>query len=208
MSTPRLLLIDDSGGPREYELARSGEFDILTVARGNDGVALAASALPDAIVLDLVTCGLDGWATCARIKLNPATAGIPIILLTATNEPDLSDRAQAAGAVAVLLTPCAADTLRDTVRVAIHSTMRTTPGERAPAPEPAPDDEGRVWETLIDRTKWTATLRRDDPSGSWKAQINRAGQIAAKRRFETREEASVWVEAERRALLASGTPKS
>jgi CheY-like chemotaxis protein len=201
---PCLLLIDDAVGQRDlYEVALRLEFEVLTATRGEEGVALAASKHPDAIVLDVVMPGIDGWETCTRIKHNPETANIPVILLTGTNEPNLSERAEAVGATAVLLKPCLVDTLRNTVLVAINSYTPLAAGQGAAAPQQPTDASGLVWEAVIDRTPWTATLRGDG-SGWWRVQILRAGELAASRRFETHDRAVEWAEAGRVAIAAGG----
>lgn len=116
-----LLLIDDCVSQRDlYEIALEPEFDILTASRGGDGLSVALDQHPDAIVLDVMMPGLNGWETCTRIKSDPATSEIPVILLTGANDLDLSDRARAVGAAAILTKPCPADRLRDTVLGALR----------------------------------------------------------------------------------------
>jgi len=117
----RLLLIDDNVNERElYKLALEPEFSVITANRGADGLALAESERPDAIVLDVMMPGMDGWETCTRIKGQPGTADIPVILLTGTHDHDLSRQATAAGASAILIKPCAPERLRRTILSALR----------------------------------------------------------------------------------------
>jgi CheY-like chemotaxis protein len=117
---PNVLLIDDCVEQRDlYEFALAHDFNILTAARGAEGASLAARERPDAIILDVLMPGMDGWETCTHIKCNARTAHIPVILLTGTNDRDLSQHAIAVGATAVLTKPCSADRLRDAIRVAM-----------------------------------------------------------------------------------------
>ena len=117
---PTLLLIDDCVAQRDlYEMALAPEFQILTATRGEDGLDLAVVRHPDAIVLDVMMPGLDGWDTCTSIKSHAATADIPVVLLTGAGDVDLSSHATAVGAVALLKKPCPADRLRDVVLMAI-----------------------------------------------------------------------------------------
>jgi CheY-like chemotaxis protein len=123
-----LLLIDDCVAERDlYECALAPEFSILTATRGADGLALADRARPDAIVLDVLMPDMDGWETCTNIKGNPATADIPVILLTALDDGDLSQRAIAVGASAVLHKPCSADRVRAAVLIAVKRLHRAPP---------------------------------------------------------------------------------
>src|SRR5688572_20715147 len=92
----RLLLIDDCVTQRDfYEMTLAQDFNVLTAAHGADGLALAAVERPDVIVLDVMMPGLDGWETCTKIKSDPITADIPVILLTGSNDLNLSDHAVA-----------------------------------------------------------------------------------------------------------------
>jgi putative two-component system response regulator len=117
---PTLLLIDDCVEQRDlYELALAPDFNILAATRGMDGIALAAANHPDAIVLDVVMPGLSGWETCTRLKCAAATADVPVVLLTGTNDVDLSDHAMAVGAFAVLTKPCPIDRLKSVVLMAL-----------------------------------------------------------------------------------------
>lgn len=112
----KLLLIDDCAGERDlYEAALEMEFSILTADRGKDGVTVATLAQPDAIILDVLMPGMDGWETCTRIKSHPDTEDIPVILLTGSDDRDLFPHAMAVGASAVLHKPCPVDRLRDEV---------------------------------------------------------------------------------------------
>ena len=117
----QLLLVDDCVAERDlYELVLEHEFRVLTAGRGDAGVAIAAKEHPDVVVLDVMMPGLDGWETCTRLKSDPRTASIPVIMLTATDDPNLVPRAQAVGAAAVLTKPCTAGHLRATIETAIH----------------------------------------------------------------------------------------
>ena len=63
-------------------LTRAG-FEVAVAGDGEQGVAMAASAAPDLIVMDLSLPVLDGWEATRRLKAAPATRPIPIIALSA-----------------------------------------------------------------------------------------------------------------------------
>ncbi|HXD74872.1 MAG TPA: response regulator [Vicinamibacterales bacterium] len=118
----RLLLVDDCAAERDlYAMVLQPDFTILTASRGDDGVNVATRTRPDAIILDVSMPGLTGWEACARLKTNPDTEHIPVILLTGVEERDLSQHAMAVGASALLRKPCAPDQLRDTVIAATRT---------------------------------------------------------------------------------------
>lgn len=89
MTRKKILLVDDSQTVLMMEkmmLARSG-YDIVTANNGEEGVAKAASELPDLILLDVVMPKLDGLEACKRIRQQDSTKHIPIIMVTTRSEP-------------------------------------------------------------------------------------------------------------------------
>ena len=117
-----LLLVDDCVAERElYEHALETEFNILTASRGSDGVNLAIRERPDLVLLDVTMPGMDGWTACTYIKSHPATADIPVVMLTGTDNVDLTQHAVAVGASALLTKPCPAEQLRNTIRRALDT---------------------------------------------------------------------------------------
>ncbi len=90
MTTKRILVIDDEGGIREIikiSLEIAAGWQVETAASGQEGIALAQTQQPDAILLDLMMPEMDGCETQAQLLANPATRHIPIILLTAKLHP-------------------------------------------------------------------------------------------------------------------------
>jgi CheY-like chemotaxis protein len=86
MPQRRVLVVDDEDTIREIaalSLEAVAGWDVLTAASGRDGHREAAAAGPDAILLDVMMPDLDGPATVALLRSDPATSGIPIILVTA-----------------------------------------------------------------------------------------------------------------------------
>lgn len=81
----RILLVEDNEMNRDMltrRLERNG-FSVCCAADGPTGVDMAASELPDLILMDVALGEMDGWEATQRIKANPATETIPIIALTA-----------------------------------------------------------------------------------------------------------------------------
>jgi CheY-like chemotaxis protein len=104
-----------------YEMTLQSQFNVVTASRGLEGLALAIARQPDVIVLDVKMPGLDGWETCTRIKSHPVTANIPVILLTSSDDRDLSQHAIAVGAETVLRKPCPAERLIEQVQATISA---------------------------------------------------------------------------------------
>jgi glycine C-acetyltransferase len=81
----KILLVEDSDANRDMltrRLERRG-FQVRGAADGPSGVAIAASEIPDLILMDVALGAMDGWEATRRIKANPETSNIPIIALTA-----------------------------------------------------------------------------------------------------------------------------
>lgn len=108
MSTRRILVIDDENDIREIakvSLQITKQWDVMTSASGQEGLAIASSYQPDAILLDVIMPEMDGLATLQRLKDNPATAQIPVILLTATLKLTTRNQYVQLGAKAVMFKP-------------------------------------------------------------------------------------------------------
>jgi CheY-like chemotaxis protein len=103
-ATRRVLVVDDSLLMRSAAmlgLSRVAGWHVETAASGRDGVALAASCRPDAILLDVVMPELDGPATLRALREQAATHDVPVVFLTAdAGEPDDLVALGAAGVIA------------------------------------------------------------------------------------------------------------
>lgn len=118
----RLLCADDEDDIRtilELALSLDPELEVHLVASGAEALARAKSATFDAIVLDGMMPGLDGYETCRRLKADPATAQVPIVFLTAKAQRSETERALALGAVACLTKPFDPLTIASDLRAAL-----------------------------------------------------------------------------------------
>jgi CheY-like chemotaxis protein len=91
----KILVIDDSVLIREaakIALGTIGGWQTTTAACGEEGIELALSEHPDAILLDVVMKGIDGLAVAEHLHGIPATSSLPIVLLTAHDRLDDSER--------------------------------------------------------------------------------------------------------------------
>ena len=94
-----ILLVEDNEMNRDMlmrRLARKG-YDVVIAVDGGQGVAMAASAAPDLILLDMSLPVLDGWEVARRLKAVEETRSIPIIALTAHAMTGDRERAVEAG---------------------------------------------------------------------------------------------------------------
>jgi CheY-like chemotaxis protein len=82
----KVLIIDDEDDIREVaalSLESVAGWEVIVANSGAQGLARAAEQQPDAILLDVMMPGMDGPTTFRELRKNPATAGIPVVLLTA-----------------------------------------------------------------------------------------------------------------------------
>jgi len=94
----KILVVEDNEVNQRIlvrRLERRG-FEVVIAGDGAEGIAVAASELPDLILMDMSLPVLDGWEATKRIKTAPATQGIPVIALTA--HAMVGDREQALNA--------------------------------------------------------------------------------------------------------------
>ena len=112
-----LLLADDSITIQkvvELTFAET-EHSVVAVGNGRDLLARLDQVKPDVVLCDVVMPDLNGYDICQRIKSEPATLHIPVVLLTGTFEPFDRDRALAAGCDAIVTKPFEAKELVATV---------------------------------------------------------------------------------------------
>jgi CheY-like chemotaxis protein len=126
---PRVLLVDDSD---EYRLLYAQMLEptatVITASRGEEAVAIASAEPIDAIVLDVMMPGMDGFQACEQLKASPLTREIPVILLTSLDGLDVPQRAEQVGAVAVVIKPCGAERLTIAIAAAVDRRARGATG--------------------------------------------------------------------------------
>ena len=90
--TARVLVVDDIlSNVKLLEAKLSAEyFEVVSAHNGADALARIAEHTPDIVLLDVMMPGMDGFEVCRRIKANPKTAHVPVVMVTALDQP--SDR--------------------------------------------------------------------------------------------------------------------
>lgn len=134
----RVLVVDDlplNIKVLEAKLA-SEYFDVITASDGATALELIDSESPDIMLLDVMMPGMDGFEVCQRVKANPRTAHIPVVMVTALSEIDDRVRGLEAGADDFLTKP-----VNDTALFAMKLTTRPT---SRPSPR-AGNALGRAW---------------------------------------------------------------
>jgi len=86
--TKRILIIDDEAGfsrAIKYALEKEG-YEVLTASNGLQGLMTAQKEKIDLLILDVMLPGLDGYEVCNRLRSDPETANLPIIMLSAKGQ--------------------------------------------------------------------------------------------------------------------------
>jgi len=120
----QILIVEDEDDIRaivRLSLERLGGMTVIEASSGRAALKLAAREHPDAILLDVMMPEMDGAETLAALRRDQATAGIPVVFLTAKALPGEVDRLKELGALAVLTKPFDPSTLAGQVRAAVES---------------------------------------------------------------------------------------
>jgi DNA-binding response OmpR family regulator len=126
MNTPSdtILVVDDT--PANLAILftglRNAGYKVLINERGDIALQTAAYALPDLIILDVMMPGIDGFETCRRLKEDPRTRDIPVILMTALTDPIDEVTGLRAGAVDYITKPIHVEVVL--ARISTHLTLR------------------------------------------------------------------------------------
>jgi two-component system, OmpR family, alkaline phosphatase synthesis response regulator PhoP len=99
VTTPRILIADDNVANRELLEALLSKIDCVTeiAVDGQDALNQVASFSPDLILLDVMMPKLNGFEVCRKLKSDPATSRIMILMVTALSELGDIERAVEAG---------------------------------------------------------------------------------------------------------------
>jgi two-component system, cell cycle response regulator len=90
--TARVLVVDDNPANLKLLEARltAEYYDVVTCANGRDALAICTNGDCDIVLLDVMMPGMNGFDVCRRLKADPATAHIPVVMVTALDQA--SDR--------------------------------------------------------------------------------------------------------------------
>ncbi len=123
--TARILVVDDVAANLKLLEARlSAEyFDVMTAMRGDEALALCERTQCDIVLLDVMMPEMDGFEVCRRLKANPATHHIPVIMVTALDQAADRVKGLEAGADDFLTKPVSDIALLSRVRSLVRIKM-------------------------------------------------------------------------------------
>jgi diguanylate cyclase (GGDEF)-like protein len=101
-----ILIVDDT--PENIEIlleALNGDYEVLFATCGQEALDIALEQNPDLILLDVIMPEMDGYETCARLKQDRRTQGIPVIFVTSLDQEEDEARGLGVGAIDYLTKP-------------------------------------------------------------------------------------------------------
>ena len=127
---PTVLLVEDEPAQREvlsYNLEAEG-FRVVLAVDGEEAMMMVDEAMPDIIVLDWMLPNVSGIEVCPRLKMNPETRGVAIIMLSARAEEVDRVRGLETGADDYVIKPYSVVELMARVRAQLRRTRPSTMG--------------------------------------------------------------------------------
>ena len=150
MAPPRVMVVEDEEPLAvllQYNLEAEG-FEVETIARGDEADIRLQERAPDLLLLDWMLPGTSGIELCRRVRARPATAQLPVIMLTARGEESERVRGLATGADDYVVKPFSTPELIARIRATL----------RRAKPE-VTSDVLKVGELALDRTAHRVTRK-------------------------------------------------
>ena len=158
--TARILVVDDiPANLWTLEARLTAEyFEVITAMNGPEAIAICEQGACDIVLLDVMMPGMDGFTVCRRLKTQASTAHIPIVLVTALDQPSDRVKGLEAGADDFLTKPI--DEVSLLARVRSLTRLKVTIDELRDraittvslgliAPVATPEDDGRKGRIMV-----------------------------------------------------------
>ncbi len=163
---PRLLAVDDDPTVRSFvrALLTDAGYDVREAHSGADALEACRATVPDLILLDVAMPGMDGIATCAALRSLAATADVPIVMLTGSDDLEAIDRAYQAGATDFTAKSVHWLVLVERIRYLLRAKHAFDRLQRSEARLAAAERIGRLgyweWDVASGRCAWSEQTRR------------------------------------------------
>ena len=119
-SRRKIVLVDDDSEMREYlKLELQNTYNVEVCSNGKEAWAKISTGVPDAVITDLVMEKMDGAELCGKIKKNPGTNHIPVIILTSSTDEESQQRCIESGADRFFTKPISLEILKSAIAGAI-----------------------------------------------------------------------------------------
>jgi CheY-like chemotaxis protein len=121
-SQKTILIIDDQPFfvTLQQNLLKRQGYRVVAAANGAEGLARAKQYKPDLILLDIEMPEMDGFTVCEKLKQDEELKHIPVIILTATQDIKLNEKAFKVGAEVIVLKSVAGERLLNMLRITLE----------------------------------------------------------------------------------------
>lgn len=128
----KVLLVDDEKGIREIleDILIKRGYEVIEAKDGSEGIEKACQERPDIILLDVIMPVMDGFEVLGKLRENPATESVPVILLTALSAARGESAGMRSGVTHYLTKPWKPGSVELAVRVALREAAADSSGER------------------------------------------------------------------------------
>ncbi|OQW90694.1 MAG: hypothetical protein BWK79_19100 [Beggiatoa sp. IS2] len=118
-----ILIVDDEIVSRYTmeALLESEEYTLVFAEDGLQGLEKAEAMIPDLILLDVMMPGMNGFEVCRRLRANPRLANLPVVMVTAWDDPTARSRCLEIGANGVICKPFNRADLHKQIDILAHS---------------------------------------------------------------------------------------
>ena len=126
MITRTIFIVEDEKDHLELLklVLEQNRFSVLSTSSGDKAVPLITQMTPDLVILDVMLPGLNGFEICKALRANPATAALPVIILTARSARADVEAGTQAGANLYVKKPFDADALITQIRSLLSATSQ------------------------------------------------------------------------------------
>ncbi len=122
-----IVIVDADSEMRSYlRLELSKLYNVKSCANGKSAWGIISTTIPDAVITDLSIEGMDGFVLCSRIKHNPGTNHIPVIIMSTRTDEASAQKSSESGADSFLTKPLSIDLLKSSLSnaIATRDTLR------------------------------------------------------------------------------------
>lgn len=119
-----ILVVDDEPALRDLigQMLEIGGYGVLEAGDGEEALDMIDETPPDAVILDVMMPEMDGITVCKTLRSNPATAVLPIIMLSGKTQREAVNEGLAAGANKYLCKPASFEELMDSLTEVLPAT--------------------------------------------------------------------------------------
>jgi len=121
-SNKTVIFVDDDADLGKYiRIELSDKYNVETFSDGKDAWKVISTTIPDAVVTDLVMSEIDGITLCQKIRQNPETNHLPVIILTSETDEEIERQCIESGADSYLTKPLSLELLKITLAQALQT---------------------------------------------------------------------------------------